>query len=318
MMTMIFCSSLQLRAAQWPWGKAPDKVTAKCVVEPPQVEQGSSVRLKAKVEAVDTRKHLLSYVWSGNGGQILGSGSEVEIDASRLNPGVYTVAAGVQDAYKNRADCTASFQVIVPANPLTTRCVIEPAEVPAGASVQAKMEASDRLGQTLRYRWITNWGAKLPEKAEAQIQTAGMVPGEYSISGRVDDQWGHATDCRATLKIDPPPPPKLPQQLTNLAQIVFPFNGTQVSEPEQKHLQKILERIEHDPAGRISLESYAGPDEMDPAKLAEARAEAVKSLLLKSGVSPERVHTLVGLGGKLGGIRNRTLDVIWVPDGVDY
>lgn len=318
MMVLILWSSPQLRAAQWPWRRPPDQVTAKCVVEPARVEQGAPIRLKAKVEAVDTRKHPLSYVWSGNGGKILGSGAAVEIDASRLNPGVYTVAAGVQDAYKNRADCKASFQVIFPANPLTVRCLIEPVEAPAGTVAQAKMEASDRLGQTLRYRWITNWGAKLPEQAKAQIQTSNMAPGEYSITGRVDDQWGHATDCRMALKILPPLPPPLPQELTNLAQIVFPFNGAQIGEPERKRLQKVVERIEHDPGGRISLESYAGPDEMNPEQLAAARAQAVKTLLLRGGIRKERVHTLVGLGGRLGGIRNRTLDVIWVPDGMDY
>ena len=121
---MILLFSPSLPAAQWPWSKLPDQVTANCLVEPAQVEQGSAMRLKAQVEAADTRKHPLAYVWSGNGGEILGSGAAVEIDASGLNPGVYAVAAGVQDAYKNRTDCTAHFQVIVPHNPLTALSTI--------------------------------------------------------------------------------------------------------------------------------------------------------------------------------------------------
>jgi len=44
----------------------------------------------------------------------------------------------------------------------------------------------------------------------------------------------------------------------------------------------------------------------------------VKHLLMEQGVSESRVHTTVGLGGRLGGVRNRTLDVIWIPEGMEY
>jgi outer membrane protein OmpA-like peptidoglycan-associated protein len=307
-----------LGAAQWPWSRAADQITAACSVDPTQVEQGSSVRLKARVEAEDGRGHPLAYVWSGNGGRILGNGAEVEIDASALNPGVYAVAAAVQDGFKNRADCTARFQVIVPENHLTAQCSVAPEEVPVGTAVQLKVEASDRLGQALRYRWITNWGAVLPEAAEAEIETADLVPGEYSATARVEDEWGHATDCQAALKIVPPLPPTLPRELMNLAQIVFPFNGTQMGEPERQQLQRVIERMERETEGRIQLEAYAGPDEMNAHNLAGARAAAVRQLLAEGGVGEERMQAVVGLGGRLGGVRNRTVDVIWIPDGMEY
>jgi outer membrane protein OmpA-like peptidoglycan-associated protein len=242
----------------------------------------------------------------------------VEIDASGLNPGVYAVAAAVQDGSGNRADCTAQFQVVIPENPLIANCRMEPEEAASGSAVRVKMEASDRLGQSLRYRWITNWGAALPESAEVQIDTADLIPGEYSVTGRVDDEWGHATDCAATLRIVQRPPPPLPQELTNLAQIVFPFNRAQVGEPERQLLQRVIERMEHDANGWIQLEAYAGPDEMNPERLAAARAGAVKQLLLQEGIGEDRMKTVMGLGGRLGGVRNRMVDVIWIPDGIEY
>jgi outer membrane protein OmpA-like peptidoglycan-associated protein len=315
---MILLAPAEMLGAQWPWSRPPDRITATCTVSPAQVEQRSSARLKARVEADDSRNHPLGYVWSGNGGQIVGNGAEVEIDASSLNPGVYAVAAAVQDGYANRADCTAQFQVVIPENPLTANCHIEPEEAAAGSAVRVKMEASDRLGQSLRYRWITNWGAALPESAEAEIDTADLIPGEYSVTGRVDDEWGHATDCTATLRIVQPPPPPLPREVVNLAQIVFPFNTSQVGEPERQLLQKIIERMEHDANGWIQLEAYAGPDEMNPERLAAARAGAVRQLLLQEGVGEDRMKTVMGLGGRLGGVRNRTVDVIWIPDGIEY
>lgn len=305
-------------AAQWPWSREPHRVTAHCVVEPTQIEQGSSTPLKARAEATDNRKHRLAYVWSGNGGRILGSGPEVEIDISSLPAGVYSVAAAVRDGYKSGADCTAHFQVIVPANPLTARCVAEPEEAEPGSTVRVRVEASDRLGQPLRYRWFTNGGVLRPQEAETEWLTESLLPGEYTVTSRVEDRWGNATDCRATVRIVPPSPPALPPELRNLAQIVFPRNMALLGAFERQQLEKVAQRLAEDPAGRISVEAYAGPEESNPQALAAARAEAVRQLLLEHGADDSRMQITVGLGGRLGGIRNRTLDVIWIPDGMDY
>jgi outer membrane protein OmpA-like peptidoglycan-associated protein len=308
-----------LWAGGWPWGKQPpDQVTASCTIHPPQIAVGSSSKLQARVEAADTREHKLAYVWSGNGGQIFGSGATVELDVSRLNPGVYSLAAAVQDAYKNRAECVAQFQVIVPPDPLTARCIAEPAEAQPGVAVRIRAEASDQLGHVLRYRWFTNGGVLLPEGAGAQLQTADMPPGEYTITGRIEDDWGHATDCTAIVKVTVPPPPPVPPELANLAQIVFARNMAQLGAAERQQLQKVLDRLQNDRGGDVSLESYAAPDENMPQKLAAARAEVVKHFLLEQGVSEERIRTHIGLGGRLGGTRNRTVDVIWIPLGMVY
>jgi outer membrane protein OmpA-like peptidoglycan-associated protein len=301
----------------WPWSK-PDQVTAECVIEPAQVEQGSSQRLQARMEASDTRKHALAYVWSSNGGQILGSGARVEIDIAKLNPGVYSLAGVAQDAYRNQGTCTARFQVIAPANPILARCLAEPQEVPQGKMARLRAEASDRLGQSLRYAWFANGGQIQPQGAEALFPTDGLRPGDYTITTRIEDDLGHATDCMAIVKVIPPPlPPELPEP-KNIAQIVFPRNASLLGDAGRLLLQNVLERLEGDAAGRISLESYAAPDESRPQELAAARAETVRRFLMDHGITESRVQTVVGIGGRLGGVRNLTLDVIWIPDGVEY
>ncbi|HWP85266.1 MAG TPA: OmpA family protein [Terriglobia bacterium] len=305
-------------AAQWPWSRTPDQVTATCSIEPARLEQGSPQRLKARVEAADTRKHPLAYVWSGNGGRILGAGAAVEIDASGLNPGAYAVAAAVQDAYKNRAECTAHFQVIPPAKPMTVVCTAEPAEAPAGTPIHIRAEVKDAPGQTLRYRWFTNGGRLQAKDAAAELLTDSLSPGEYSVTARVEDELGNATDCTAAVRVLLPPPPPVSPEVRNLAQIVFPLNSAQVGEQGRAQLQTVAERMRQEPGGKISLESYAGPEEIIPSQLAAARADAVRRILLQAGVSEARMEVVVGLGGRLGGVRNRTVDVIWIPDGMEY
>ena len=305
----------------WPWKKLPDAVTARCTVEPQQVELGSTVLLHAKVEATDSRKHLLAYVWSGNGGKITGVGPEVQVDARGLNPGVYGVEALAQDAHRNKGSCTAQFRVVAPADSVTLSCKAAPPVVEEGKEATLDAQGTDSLGHPLRYSWYTNGGKLKGQGPQVSLETSGLSPGVYTVTGRVDDGLGGASDCAATVKVNlrpPPPAPPVPPQPSNIAEIVFPRNRDTLQANVQAQLQKVLSRLRTEPAGRVSVESYAGPDESNPKQLAAARAEMVKRYLLENGVGASRVWTLIGIGGMRGGIRNRTLDIIWVPDGLDY
>jgi len=86
----------------------------------------------------------------------------------------------------------------------------------------------------------------------------------------------------------------------------------------QALLQSVLERLQAEPEARISIEGYADPDEREPQRLAAARVGIVLRYFLERGIAQSRVATVVGLGGRRGGSRNRTLDIIWLPEGVLY
>ena len=306
-----------LLAIDWPWNKKPDTVAANCALNEKQIEQGSEVRLRAKVEASDSRGHPLTYSWSANGGRLLGEGPEVEVDASELNPGVYGVLARVQDAHGQAASCVAHFQVVSPQNVVTLSCASDPATVEPGTTVLLKAEAADRLGHVLRYRWIANGGKIQGEGATVHLDTTGLIPGLYTVTGRVEDGWS-AADCVLPVKVEVPPPPPPTPEPVNVAQIVFVKNQPEFESTAQEQLQRVLSRLQAEPGGHISIEAYAGPEETNPESLAAARAEQVKRYLIENGVEESRIQVLVGLGGKLGGLRNRTLDIIWLPDGLEY
>ena len=306
-----------LLAVDWPWAKKPDEVAANCALDQKQVEQGSPVWLRAKVEASDSRGHPLAYAWSANGGRLLGEGSEVSVDASELNPGVYSVLARVQDAHGQAANCVAHFQVVLPQNVVTVSCASDPATVEPGAAVLLKAEATDRLGHALRYRWFANGGNIQGEGATVRLDTTGLVPGVYIVTGRVEDGWS-AADCVLSVKVEVPPPPTPTPEPVNVAQIVFVKNQPGFESNAQEQLQRVLSRLQAEPGGHISIEAYAGPEEANPESLAAARAERVKRYLIENGAEEPRMQGLAGLGGKLGGLRNRTLDIIWLPDGLEY
>ena len=225
----------------WPWSK-PDEVSVKCTLDREQVEQGSGTLLGAKAEAADSREHDLAYAWSVNGGRIASQESnapEVKIDLSGVNPGVYSVMAVVQDAYNHSARCVAHFQVVRPADVLSMSCSSEPPVVAPGDEADITAEATDSLGHSLRYHWFSNSGRLQGEGPAVRLDTDGLLPGVYTVTGRVEDGWGGATDCVTSVKVEippppvPPPPPPAPQ---SMAQIIFDVNRQTLGASEKAQL----------------------------------------------------------------------------------
>lgn len=307
----------------WPWKKKPPhELTARCAVEPSEIQQGATDHLRATIEATDTHNHPVAYVWSGNGGVLSSTGPAIEVDASQVNPGVYSVMGVVQDAHKLSASCIAHYRVRPPADVLTMSCRSEPEVVLVGAQVQVRAEATDLLNHDLRYRWFTNGGEIEGEGPVVALDTTDLRAGVYTVTGRVEDGFGGASDCVITVAVEPPPPspppPPPPPEPLNIAQIVFGRNREAIGPAELAPLEAVLERLRAEPEGRISIEAYADPDEREPQRLAAARAGAILRYFLERGVPQSRVATVVGLGGRRGGVRNRTVDIIWLPDGVQF
>ena len=315
----------ELRAIDWPWKKKPPhELTARCAIEPSEIELGESRRLRATIEASDTHNHPVAYVWSGNGGVLAGTGPAIEVDASQVNPGVYSVMAVVQDAHKLSANCIAHYRVRPPADRLAMSCRSEPTVVEVGTPVQVRAEATDLLDHELRYRWFTNGGEIEGEGPVVALVTTDLGAGVYTITGRVEDGFGGASDCVTTVTVAlppplvPPPAPPPPPEPANIAQILFGRNRDAAGLADLAPLDAVLERLRTEPEGRISIEAYADPDEREPQRLAAARAGAVLRYFLERGIPQSRVATVVGLGGRRGGQRNRTVDIIWIPDGVQF
>lgn len=309
----------------WPWKKKPlHELTARCAIEPEEIDAGESRRLRATIEASDTHGHPMVYVWSGNGGVLSGTGAAIEVDASQVNPGIYSVMAVVQDAHKLSANCIANYRVRPPADALTMSCRSEPEVVQVGAPAQVRAEATDRLNHELRYRWFTNGGQIEGEGPIVALHTADLRAGVYTVTGRVEDGFGGASDCVVSVAVEleplppPPLPPSPPPEPLNIAQIVFGRNRQEAAPAELAPLEAVIERLRAEPEGRISIEAYADPDEREPQRLAAARAGALLRYFLERGIPQSRVATVVGLGGRRGGLRNRTVDIIWLPEGVLY
>lgn len=294
-----------------------DTVTASCTIEPAEVEKSAMRPVRIRMTAVDSRRHPLAFVWSGDGGVIEGVGPEITVNATDLAAGRYRFTGVAQDAYRNRADCVVELRVIAPPEPLTVRCSSAQEQVQAGKPAFFDVVSAGAIGGQPRIQWFTNGGA-IRGAIRGELDTTGLVPADYTVTARVEDGGGRATDCSAVVRVLEAPPPLSEPDLINLGQIVFPRNVGFLAAGDLARLEAVATRVPGLGKGAVSVEAYAAPDEREGQKLAAARAASVKQFLLSKGVAEDMIRVRVGLGGRLGGVRNRTLDMVWVPEGFSY
>lgn len=89
--------------------------TMSCSADRRSVLSGERVRITAN--ASDPDGDNLNYSWRTTGGQIVGSGANVQLDTSGLAAGSYTVTGRVDDGRGGAADCTTSVGVTIPPPP---------------------------------------------------------------------------------------------------------------------------------------------------------------------------------------------------------
>jgi outer membrane protein OmpA-like peptidoglycan-associated protein len=89
--------------------------TMSCSVDRSTVLSGERAQVSATVN--DQSGTPLTYTWQSNGGQIVGSGANVQFDTTGLAAGNYTITGRVQNGKGGAADCTTSVTVQTPPPP---------------------------------------------------------------------------------------------------------------------------------------------------------------------------------------------------------
>jgi outer membrane protein OmpA-like peptidoglycan-associated protein len=122
--------------------------TMSCSASPSMVHPGDRVHITAK--ASDPDDDPLTFTWQANGGRVVGSGAEVDLDTTGVGaPSGYTVTGRVDDGRGGAADCQAQFNV-EPAPPpavearLAIRSIYFPTALPSVAKSDAGLVASQQ------------------------------------------------------------------------------------------------------------------------------------------------------------------------------
>ncbi len=294
-----------------PANRAP---SAACSASRSSVYAGSGDVVSVRAQAADPDNDSLNYSWAATGGRIDGSGPEIRWNSSGLDSGNYTVTARVDDGHGGTASCAVDIRVEPrPNRAPSLTCAADRTSVLVGERIRITATATDPDGDALTYAWRTNGGRVEGSGPAVGLDTSGVNPGRYTVTGRVEDARGLATDCTVALEVKSP---AAPPEASLLNQCFFRSGSARVDNVCKRILDDVALRLQNDPRARSVVVGFADPRES--AKLNQQRADAAKKYLSGKGVAAGRIDTKAAGGQAGAGRQNRRVDVIWLPEGATY
>ena len=282
--------------------------SATCSASPTSVYAGSGDPVSVQASATDPDNHTLTYTWSATGGTVEGTDSRARWNSTGLAVGSYAVTARVDDGHGGTTTCVADIRVEPrPNRPPTMSCSASPTTVHPGDTVRITATASDPDNDPLTYAWQSNGGRVAGSGAEVQLDTTGLAPSHYTVTGRVDDGRGGAADCTVDVTVETPPPPAVEARLA-IRSIYFPTALPSPAKPDSglvESQQRTLTSLANDfkeylkakPEAHLLLEGHADPRGTAQFNqgLSERRVEATKQFLIAQGI-PESALEIRALG----------------------
>jgi len=82
----------------------------------------------------------------------------------------------------------------------TLACQVDTSPVQPGATVHVTSTVTPQ-GLPYTYSWTTTGGKLAPSNDTAALDTTGLAPGMYTVTGRVDNGSGGTADCQANVEV---------------------------------------------------------------------------------------------------------------------
>jgi outer membrane protein OmpA-like peptidoglycan-associated protein len=287
--------------------------TVTVTANPTKVFAGSNDPIVLQAQAADPDNDPLTYKWTATGGAVEGSGAEARWNSTGVQPGKYTITATVDDGKGGTANSSADVTVEEkPNTPPTITCAANPPTITAGQRASITANATDADNDKLTYSYKASDGTVTGTDANAQFDSTGLAPGNYTITCHVSDGRGGETDAIAPVTVQAAAPPKEQVQLEqrlSLHSVYFPTAQPTENSPVTSGLLASQKRtllalagdfkkyLAFKPDAHLILQGHADPrggPEYNK-KLSERRVERTKAYLVTQGVSADAIETQ-GLG----------------------
>jgi hypothetical protein len=134
------------------------------------------------------------------------------VDYGPPAPGLVTGGVGDIYAYRLSAGVVLRLGQITPPPPVQLGCTVQPANIFPGDPVTAAATASNLdLKKKATYTWTTSGGHITGTDSTATVITAGLAPGDYTVSGHVSEGMrpGQQASCTASFRIHAYEPPTI-------------------------------------------------------------------------------------------------------------
>jgi hypothetical protein len=134
------------------------------------------------------------------------------VDYGPVDPAQVTGGIGDITAYRLSAGVVLRLGQQTPPPPVQLGCTVQPTNVFPGDPVTVTAAATNlEPKKKLSYTWTASGGELTNNDATANINTAGLAPGDYTISGHVSEgnRPGESATCSAGFRIHNPAPPTI-------------------------------------------------------------------------------------------------------------
>lgn len=296
-------------------GAAPLVPAAACSVQPTEVLVGEPI--SATVTASNFNpKHTVTYVWSGNGGQVTGKDTAASIDTANAAPGSYTLTAHVTDPKANKnneASCSANYTIkpLPPKNPPTMSLSANPTDLVTGGNVNLTANCTSPDGvQVSVANWTSTAGTVSGSGSSATLNTSGAPAGPITVTATCTDSRGLTGQATSQVTLENPPPPAVNPEVVKLeARLSLHSVYFMTDQPRPTNLkaglllsqQKTLittasdfkRYLESKPDARLILGGHAdhrGGVAYNQA-LSERRVNRTKAFLVEQGVPEANIDT---------------------------
>jgi len=275
-----------------------------CSANPSTVYAGSGDSVAIRAEATDADNDTLTYAWTATGGTIEGTGSQVRWNSAGLAVGAYSVTTRVEDGRGGTTTCAVDIHVAPrPNRSPAISCSVRPGTVHPGDQVHIVATASDPDNDPLTFVWHSSVGQITGSGAEVDLDTTGLSPSRYEVTGQVDDGRGGTASCQAEFDLETPPPPAVEAKLA-IRSIYFPTGMPSRAQPnagllesQQRTLTSLAsdfkEYLASKPNANLILEGHAdsrGPAEFNQG-VSVRRVEATKRFLIGLGIPEANLQT---------------------------
>lgn len=308
-----------------------------------RVTDGEPVHFTAR--AYDPDGDFLIYTWETTAGRITGTGPNVTLDTTGVNPTVgappvrVTVTVTVDDGRGGSDTASKTITVLAPTPPPPPPPPNRPPRIEAieisvvgtpqiagqftdGDLLAIRAIASDPDGDPLTYIWSSSVGTIEGTGPEVRLNTTGFTAGpgappvSVTISLRVEDgRGGSDSDSRTILVHALPRPTPI-----RAGELFFPQNSARITNEHKAALDDVADRLLRDPRARLVILAYS--DRTEVRDVARRRAENARAYLVtRRGIDPARILIRV-----IGAARphpsgerrmNRRLELWIVPEGAE-
>ncbi len=278
---------------------APPPPTLTCNADQSSVIQGGTVHITTTVSPEGLP---YTYTWTSNeAAKLTPNQSQASFDTTGLTPGLYSVAARVDNGQGGVADCSTNIEVQEkPKHPPTVSCSAEPTTVRPGAAVTLTAQATSPDDRPLTYAWtVTSGKLDTDNQATVHVDTTGVAPGTLNANVAVHDDRGLSANCSSAVTVEAPPPPPQASLATTLN---FKHNSARIDNVAKAALDDVALRLQQDPNAHAVIVGFSGPEEGPRTRnqarkeaaitrLAEERAVNAKAYLVQEkGVSADRIQ----------------------------